>query len=467
MRLLLPPLLSFLGLTLCLMPVNSGLLSAKGTDKPTTLVFPTFLHTMGIRKATKFHLMLYTRNKVKVRSPEGLAVARLKSWDDPENKKDDDEVTGYGVNSGANVIIYNKSMTSLGFYGLNEQGRRRLNRPTGIAANERGDVYVADTGNHRIVRLFNPKQNLTFVTEIGGRGGENGRFESPQGVAVDVAGTLYVTDTGNHRVEVFDSNNIFKSSFGTRGTGDGELSFPTGIAVTSREDRWSHYKDSFLVIVDLGGERLQQFSLDGRFLKSGRAADFFGTSGLLKYVAIDYYSNIWVTDMRNHCVHKFDRHLNYLTSFGKKGTGDREFMEPRGIAIYKRFGQVFIAERESAQYYWIGTDIKDLRATFRNGQTRLHFFLTEPSYITLTVAGVGEKIRVQSFKRLKRFSGPQNLMLNSQWQIGQTQAARTGQKGAAPFSAFPGKYRLLLTIEPTYSSARYFSKEVETSVSIP
>jgi len=466
MRLLLP-LLSFLALTFSLTPPVARPLAAKNPDKQTTLVFPTFLHTMGIRKATKFQLMLYTHNKVKVRSPEGLAVARLTSWDEPGSKKDDDQVTGYGVNSGANVIIYNKSMTSLGFYGLNERGKRRLNGPTGIAANERGDVYVADTGNHRIVRLFNPKRHLDFVDEIGGRGREKGRFESPQGVALDVTGTLYVTDAGNHRVQIFDANNRFQYSFGKGGTREGELWFPTGLAVVSREERWSHYKDDFLVLIDLGGRRLQKFTRQGDFIKAAGVSEFFGKPGFLKYIAIDYYSNIWVTDMRNHCVHKFDRHLNYLTSFGKKGTGDREFMEPRGIAIYKRFGQVFIAERESAQYYWIGTDIKDFRAEFKNGTTTLHFFLTEPSYLTLTVKPAGDKTVVEGFKRLKYFSGPHDLMLDRQWRINETGKSTAQEVSPAASGYQRGVVHLVLKGEPTYSSANYFSKEVETSVSIP
>ncbi|MFQ6115140.1 MAG: NHL repeat-containing protein, partial [bacterium] len=330
----------------------SPILFAVGDEKydPTTLVFPSFLHTMGIRKATKTHLMIYTRNKVKVRDPQGLAVVRLKSWDDPNNKKDDDEVTGYGINSGENVIVYNKSMTSLGIYGVNEKRERALKNPTGVAANEIGDVYVADTGNHRIVRFFNPKKNLKFVRGIGGRGALPGQFESPQGVALDSHGMVYVSDTGNHRIQILRPDDVLHLWFGDQGVEDGELWHPTGIAVTDGGQKWSYYKDSFIALIDLDHTRVQKFTLDGKFMKATRLKDFGFSTGHLAYLAMDYYSNIWVTDTANHCIHKFDRNLDYLTSFGRKGTGDKEFMEPRGFAIYKRFGQVFVAENESAQY---------------------------------------------------------------------------------------------------------------------
>ena len=78
----------------------------KNKYDPTTLVFPTFLHTYGIRKATRFHLFLFTQNKVKFNDPQGLAVVRLDSWEDTTTTGDDDEVTVYGVNSWQNNIIY-------------------------------------------------------------------------------------------------------------------------------------------------------------------------------------------------------------------------------------------------------------------------------------------------------------------------------------------------------------------------
>ncbi len=434
-------------------------------DPPTTLVFPTFLHTMGIRKATKFHLMIYTRNRVKVRDPEGIAVARLNSWEDSGTSKDDDEVTGYGVNSGANMVVYNTSMTSLGFYGLTERGGKRLNRPTGIAANALGDVYVADTGNHRVVRLFNPKAELRYVAALGKRGKQIGEFEAPRGVALDPAGNLYVGDTGNHRIQMFDPQNQYLGGFGTPGTAAGELWFPRAITVTTKAERWSHFKDEFVVIADRQGSRLQKFSLEGQFLCGAAVADFFGQDGEINYIALDYYSNIWATDIRNHCVHKFDRNLNYLTSFGKRGTGDREFVEPRGIAVYRRFGQVFIADKESAQYYWIGTDIRDFEVKLMAAEIEVSFFLTEPSYVTLQIEKKGEDVILKPVSKAKYYTGAQTLKLDPAWQLQGHRNDRTPPQSA--LDKLSGKYLLTLTVEPTYSSAKYFSKAVETSLSIP
>ncbi|MFQ5706023.1 MAG: NHL repeat-containing protein [bacterium] len=458
-------------LLLLLTPMS---LPGRGGKKydPTTLVFPSFLHTMGVRKATKLHFMIYTKNKVKVRDPQGIAVVRLRSWDDPNNKKDDDEVTGYGVNSGENVVVYNTSMTGISIYGLKQKGEKALNHPMGIAANAEGDVYVADTGNHRIVRLKNPKRKLQFVRGIGGEGALPGQFKSPTGVALDSNGMVYVCDTGNHRIQILRPDARLHLWFGEQGVEDGQLWHPSGIAVTDHGQPWSFYKDAFIALIDLDHTRLQKFTLDGKFVKAIRLKDFGYQSGQLAYLALDYYSNIWVTDFENHCIHKFDGNLNYLTSFGRFGKDDKEFNEPRGIAIYRRFGQVFVAEKESAQYYWIGTDVFNFRGHWdaEKKLVVLDFFLTEPSYITLSVKrDQGPTVKV--FEKAKYFSGHRRIYLDEHWKrIPEHRVENSKAYGngvSDKLQSIPeGTYKLKLKVEATYSSYKYFSKEVKTELRI-
>ena len=461
--------LSITFIVFLLLPANLFAFGGKKYD-PTTLVYPSFLHTMGIRKATKLHLMIYTGNKVKVKNPQGLAVVRLNSWEDPKDENDDDEVTGYGINSGMNVIVYNKSMSSLGFYGLKAVGERKLNNPTAVAANELGDVYVADTGNHRIVRFFNPKSNLNFIRAIGGKGSLPGRFESPRGLVMDSSHMLYIADTGNHRIQIIRPDDQLHLWFGHQGVKDGELWHPTGIAVTNGRGRWSYYKDRFIVLTDLDGTRIQKFNLEGEFIKAVRLQDFGFENGELLYMAIDYYCNIWVTDFANHCIHKFDRNLNYLTSFGRKGGGKKEFFEPRGIAIYKRFGQVFIVEKEAAQYYWVGTDILNLNSNWLSdkGVVELSFTLTEPTFIMLQVEGKGLKKRT-IFEKKKYFTGPRTIYLDGNWNVVAGSRIESfhpnGTAGHLKIDAIArGKYKFKIKVESTYSSYKFFSKEVETEV---
>ena len=82
-----------------------------------------------------------------------------------------------------------------------------------------------------------------------------GDFSKPTNVAVDKDGNLYVTDTLNDRVEVFDADGNFIRAFGKNGDGPGDFARPKGIAVDSDGHVW---------VADAMLNRLQVFTPEGR-----------------------------------------------------------------------------------------------------------------------------------------------------------------------------------------------------------
>ena len=84
----------------------------------------------------------------------------------------------------------------------------RLNRPSGIAVDGGGNLYVADQGNHR-VRFVDAKGMITTIAGTGsagysGNGGpaKEAHLDSPSALNFDVAGNLYVVDSGNQRLRL-------------------------------------------------------------------------------------------------------------------------------------------------------------------------------------------------------------------------------------------------------------------------
>ena len=439
-----------------------------GQYTPSTFVFPTYKHSYGIRKAGSTELFLFMGFRVKFKSPQGLACVRLDAWEDPDDPHDNDEVTVYGVNSGQNNIIYNSSMWGLDVYGLDEEDEQKLSGPHGICANSHGDVYIADSGNNRIVRLFNPGNKLEYVSALGSEGSKPGEFRYPLQVAMDGRGNIYVSDTGNHRIQIFNRNDSLLQIIGN----NGQILSPNGIAVAHSSEKHRYRPDNFIILIDSVDQRISKFDLNGNLLLRKRIQSTGFAQGRLEYVSLDYYNQVLITDSYNHCIHKFDKNLEHLTSFGRRGNGDHEFIEPTGIAIYRRFGQLFIAEKSGAQYYWIGTDINDFKIEDRQTSIIFRFTLTEPSFIYLDIFDeennfikrIAEKQFLHPIKEHTLFW---NLRMAAKLPTRTFEEELIQSKIAQPGEFVPaGIYKVKITAEATYSSRTYFTKSIEKKINV-
>lgn len=355
--------------------------------RPTTLLVPPFSHTLGFYRASKFYLNLYLGPGFHYANPEGIAGAKMKEHDNPKTSSDDHQLTMFAVNSANGQIIYNVEFKRLSIFGKNGSGESEFNSPRGITVNSNGDVYIADYGNNRVVRLKYKNGELRFVAILGEP------LNRPFGVCLDSHGRLYVTDTENSRVVVFDS-------LGTR-IGDWRegLSRPRGIAVLDKDDPHNSAGDEFVVVVDSDNSRIQKFSLSGKPLAGTSTRDIGLDEAHFGYCALDRHGNAWVTDQYNNQIHKFDKDLRYIISLGREGTDEDEFISPRGIAIGRKYGQVFISEAEGGQYYWIGIDgyiVGCFPPAFSSRQpgTTIDLYLTEQAMVTMWIHNErGELVR--------------------------------------------------------------------------
>ncbi len=132
--------------------------------------------------------------------------------------------------------------------GAAGSGPGEFDHPHALAVNARGQVYVADSSNNRIVRL---SPNGGVIGEWGGLGSAPGRFNDPTGIALDGAGNVYVVDTSNNRIQEFDPDGRFLTEWGTRGIGPGEFSQPTAIAVDCLGE---------IYVADTNNNRIERFN---------------------------------------------------------------------------------------------------------------------------------------------------------------------------------------------------------------
>jgi DNA-binding beta-propeller fold protein YncE len=248
-------------------------------------------------------------------------------------------------------------------FGMAGKGNGQFEFPRNVAIDAQGNIYVADSDNHRIQK-FDPDGNFvawvgkctggvncdlvnqrsmgfscTAATCSGGGPGSNpGQFNGPHGITIK-NGKLYVADRQNHRIQVLDlvTGILEYPPFGTQGSGDGQFEAPYDVAVNSL---------GLIYVADSGNDRIQILR---ETIEGGDEGDTIPSCNPL-------------TDP-NHCIDPNETvHvpptpggggiggtseqlvLSFLAKFGSFGTTNGKFRNPHGIAVDSS-NNVYVADR--------------------------------------------------------------------------------------------------------------------------
>ncbi len=217
----------------------------------------------------------------------------------------------YVADSGNHRIVVfepdGKLVRVFGNYGLAPQVGV-LNEPWGLAVGPDGTVYVADTWNHRVSTYTAEGQHITSWGSEGPNQIDNPyAFWGPRDVAVDNQGVVYVADTGNKRVLAFDANGVYLRQIGSGGTQDGQLDEPVGLEIGN---------DGMLYVADTWNQRIQVFTQNGLPIRMWYVEAWFAQTSERPYIDVDGQANVYVTDPEAFRVLVFNSVGEYLYSFG-------------------------------------------------------------------------------------------------------------------------------------------------------
>jgi len=169
-----------------------------------------------------------------------------------------------------------KLLLTLGEVNVGGAGPDHFRSPDDIVISSKGDLYIADSGNRRIVRLTPAGR---YVSEWGSE------FKLCHGLAIDARDYIYVADRGNNRVQVFDSKG--KQLHIWQGFGN-----PYGLLMSGKE----------LLISE--GEVHKIFHVD----PNGKVINSWGGPGVLQlphFMAIDSQGVLYVAEVDGKRVQKF------------------------------------------------------------------------------------------------------------------------------------------------------------------
>ncbi|MGB9687146.1 MAG: NHL repeat-containing protein [Rectinema subterraneum] len=206
----------------------------------------------------------------------------------------------------------------------------QFNFPNDLALDASGNIYVADTANNKI-RKITPQGMVSTLAGSGSAGSTDGTgtsasFNAPSGVAVDALGNIYVADTGNNKIRKVTPAGVVTTIAGLNSGGFADGSVST--ALFSQPSDIAIDESETLFIADTGNNRIRKISGGqvSTVAGSGEAgsADGFALQAAFNYptgIAVDAQGYLYVADSDGNKIRKITPAGRVITLAGSQNAG--------------------------------------------------------------------------------------------------------------------------------------------------
>ena len=224
------------------------------------------------------------------------------------------------------VSVDTRKFSPVMSFGQQGSSEGMFNGPCGVAVNERDEIAVSDSDNHR-VQVFS--SDGTYLRSFGAEGDKQGEFHTPSGIAFDANGNIVVGDSGNQRIQFFSGEGEFKSQIVNSTSLDHCLPESCGISVDN---------DGNIIVPDCSEKSIKIFSPGGQLLRTIGEGQLTSPSH-----CIQYRDHFFVSDKGDHRIKTFDMEGRLLNSYGSEGVGNKQFNNPCCLSVDKA-GRLMICD---------------------------------------------------------------------------------------------------------------------------
>lgn len=334
-----------------------------------SLLMATLLATAGLVQAATIHTVAGNLIPTGLATNVGIGASGVAidgSGDVYIADSSNHAIRKVSATSGMSTVVAGTGLS--GYSGDGGQAlSAQLSSPKGIAIDSAGNLYIADTNNHRIRKIGTDGVITTIAgTGTGTFGGDNAaatlaRVNSPQGVAVDGSGNVYIADTSNNRIRKINTSGTISTVAGN-GTGGyladnvmattTRINAPRGVALDNSGNFY---------IADTSNNRIRKVDTSGLIttVAGTGTASFSGDGGVAtsatirapQAVTLDSANNLYIADTTNHRIRKVSSGtITTLTGTGSAGYGGDggvatigQISSPAGIAVGST-GNVYIGD---------------------------------------------------------------------------------------------------------------------------
>lgn len=240
-----------------------------------------------------------------------------------------------------------------------------LSLPSDVSVDEDGNIYIVDSGNHRIAVFDDTGESILTISS---KGQKQGELTNPVGIDVD-ENYIYIADKDNHRIQIFNKNGRVKKNI-TLKQGD-KLIRPVDVAVNKKLKLFyiTGNNNHKVMVYDYSGKLLHQWGGQGT------------NRGEFRYPATIslFDNNVYVVDVLNSRLQIFNAKGELQAIAGEWGVLPGQLFRPKGVAL-DNMGNIYVSDSYFGMIQVFSSDTRFRYVLAENGKP---YKFTSPAGITI------------------------------------------------------------------------------------